>query len=109
MTLKKPCDNCPFLKSAEFAKCGLTRAPEIAACLAGGDTFTCHQTSEETGTGKPEHCYGAMVVLANEGNDNSWMQIAERLWSITVSPSDLCYSSLDEWEKTMTEREEINV
>jgi len=86
--LKKPCDNCPFLRSARFT---LTtdRCEEIVECVTEQDgTFACHKTvtyddySEDVedyvrGEGE-EHCAGVLIMLENMEQPNQMMRVAER-------------------------------
>ncbi len=106
MALTKPCSNCPFLIGGDFSKSGLRRAREIADHLAEDGNFSCHQTTEETGCGKAEHCFGAMVVLNNEGLPHQWTRIAGRLGFLTEGDldryADDCFESLDDWVEAMT-------
>ncbi len=105
MMLRKPCDNCPFVRGGSFQLSGLSRASEIADGLRADRSFDCHKTTRETGNGQPQHCYGAMKVIWAEGGANQMMRIYLRLGVLTEEqiesePTD-CYESLDEWVEAM--------
>ena len=93
--LSGPCANCPFRTdvATNYGWLGQARAAGIAEDL-NEYTFPCHKTTvhddfdEEYDTpqerpfnAKEQHCYGALVVLKNEGKlfDNRMLQIAQRL------------------------------
>lgn len=92
--LSGPCANCPFRTdiAGNYGWLGRERAAEIAHSLNEW-TFACHKTTsdedyddeyepeERSYNPKEQHCYGALVVLENEGKlfDNRMLQIAQRL------------------------------
>lgn len=90
--LSGTCANCPFRTdvAANYGWLGQERAAEIAESLSEW-AFPCHKTTshddydEEYGyhpnSGKEQACYGALVVLENEGKlfQNQMMRIAQRL------------------------------
>lgn len=70
--LKKPCKDCPFLKSATKGWLGRERTEGIAQTLTSGKgTFSCHKTTGATKgvinvpQENQSHCYGALVMLRN--------------------------------------------
>lgn len=80
--LKKPCDKCPFRKTAQKRWLGRQRATEIAEGI-GGDThasFSCHKTNGFDRNGvtteieTSQHCAGAMIVLDKINNPNIMMR-----------------------------------
>lgn len=88
--LSGACANCPFRTdvAANYGWLGRERATEIAESLNEW-AFPCHKTTDHydeeyehhSNSGKEQHCYGALVVLENEGKlfQNRMMQIAQRL------------------------------
>jgi hypothetical protein len=87
--LKKPCDNCPFLKKGGV-RLTQGRVQEIADAMLNwnGSTFACHKTTidvegdeggERAVTGKSRHCAGALIFAEKNDNANQMMRIAERL------------------------------
>ena len=87
--LKRPCPKCPFRQDIDGYLRG-DRAQEIAVSLAGGGTFTCHQTTVEAPEDdenfggemmdgpNAQMCAGAMRALMQSGGPNQIMRIAER-------------------------------
>ncbi|AZS07948.1 hypothetical protein PBI_GRAY_96 [Gordonia phage Gray] len=108
MALKKPCADCPFVKSVNFPL-GITRRHEIADSLGRGETFPCHKTVtyDDDGyarhTGGESRCFGAASVL-HKGGDAPMQaeQVAVRL-GIADPPyddqleTDRTYDSLNEF------------
>jgi hypothetical protein len=87
--LKKPCDNCPFLKVGGV-RLSQRRVEEIAGAMLdwNGSTFACHKTTIEVETEeggdrangpKTRHCAGALIFAEKHENANQMMRIAERL------------------------------
>lgn len=86
--MKKPCSNCPFLKSGGI-RLHQKRVREIAAALldSQGRTFTCHRTtvdSDDDERGMVDgpnatHCAGALIFAEKNGNQTQMMRIAERM------------------------------
>jgi len=105
--LKKPCNNCPFKLDSDFAVSGLLRAQEIADALEQDQSFDCHETTRETGCGKPEHCYGAMKVLLAQGNVNQIMRVMCRLGMLDLDEVEAettpCFDDLESWVDAMLE------
>lgn len=106
--MKRPCNNCPFVRSSSFAISGLRRAPELRDQFREGAHFTCHKTTKETGDGSMQLCFGQMKVLLKEGEiPNQTMRIAGRLGlipscdEIEAEPTDV-YDNFDEWVEVMT-------
>lgn len=71
--LKRPCDQCPFLKQGG-ARVRPARAREIAAA----DTFVCHKTIDLP-TDDRQHCAGHLIHHEKRGHATQMMWIAERL------------------------------
>lgn len=111
MGLKRPCDNCPFLRGSTFEVSMVhARAEEIADGLRAGGSFDCHKTTNEGGAGgKEKWCAGALGTMENEGNvtDNQMVRICGRLGFIgdpaELGGLDELYNSLDEWVETHEE------
>ena len=88
--LKKPCDNCPFLRTGGV-RLTAQRIEEIAGGILGwnGKTFACHKTTidveDDEGLGArgdgPEtrHCAGALIFAEKNQGSTQLMRIAERL------------------------------
>jgi hypothetical protein len=84
--LKKPCDNCPFLKKGGI-RLTQGRIQQIAGYMldSQGATFPCHKTTIDTdedgraATPKSKHCAGALIFAEKNDNANQMMRIAERL------------------------------
>ena len=73
---------------------------EIADALEQDQSFDCHETTNETGCGKPEHCYGAMKVLLAQGNPpNQIMRVMERLGMLDLDEVEAegtpCFDDLE--------------
>lgn len=85
--LKKPCSNCPFLRTP-FFYLHKKRKEEIASSLLFADQlFPCHKTTngewdeeyeEYTEGGAEQHCSGALAVLLKEDRlfDNFPLRLA---------------------------------
>jgi hypothetical protein len=93
--LKKPCNDCPFIKDGHMgASLAEGRIEEIQDGLLRDQSFPCHKTVDyENGTKhKEQHCVGAMIYLYKKGRPNQMMRIAERCgW--------LKESDLKDWDK----------
>ena len=81
--LKKPCDECPFLREGGV-RLTRERIKEIAGMMlsANGGHFPCHKTTGVAGNcdGKNEqHCAGALIFAEKNGTTTQMMRIAERL------------------------------
>ena len=97
--LVRPCPKCPFRQDIDGYLRG-DRAREIAASLAGGGTFTCHQTTvdapeddedfggEMVDGPKAQMCAGAMRALMQSGGPNQMMRIAERTGKLDTDKLD---------------------
>lgn len=76
-TMRKPCDQCPFLKGS-----GFTWASLVAH--ASGE-FPCHKTCTVNDEGLFEardsspHCAGALIFLEKQEAPHQMMRICERL------------------------------
>lgn len=111
MGLKRPCEECPFLRGSVFenSMCE-ARAEEIADSLRVGGEFDCHKTTTEGDAGgKEQWCAGALGTMQNEGNvmENQMVRISGRMGHID-DPAKLgglneLYNSLDEWVETHEE------
>jgi hypothetical protein len=79
--LKKPCNNCPFSRTALKGWLGESRSTEIANGLLEGKTFPCHKTTKrnEDMPDTEQHCAGALIMIEKMGVPHQMMQIAERL------------------------------
>jgi len=84
--LKKPCNNCPFLKKGGIPlKPGRIR--EISRMMLGGGQgdFACHKTTETDAEGETcvvstsKHCAGALAYAEKHGTATQMMRIVERL------------------------------
>lgn len=79
--LKRPCEDCPFLKEGGI-RLRKARAEEIGGMMLSrdGGTFACHKTTEAGGGEGPEqHCAGALVFAEKNEIATQAMRIAERL------------------------------
>ncbi len=85
--MKKPCDDCPFLKVGGI-RLRRARIREIAGGMLDiqGATFACHKTVEwdedgetEINTKSQKHCAGALIFAEKHGSANQSTRIAERL------------------------------
>lgn len=67
---KKPCSNCPFLKTAQKGWLGKDRATEINEGVMNDKTFDCHKTTTNQ---KIENkiCAGSLILLEKEKGLNS--------------------------------------
>lgn len=100
--LKRPCANCPFLKSqGKNFNLGADRVREIVHAPA----FQCHKTVDydaEEGSSlqgdKPQQCAGLMSVLHKSGQPNQIMRVAERIsdFDATRLDHDLTYDSIEQ-------------
>lgn len=77
--MRKPCDECPFLKDSGFKVARLKQ-------FASGD-FPCHKAcdvDDETGgfvarNSKTPHCAGALIFNERHNRPHQMMRIAERV------------------------------
>lgn len=86
--LKKPCDNCPFLRKGGI-RLHRQRVLDIANGMldSQGITFPCHKTTvdseNEDGdlvpTAKSQHCAGALIFAEKNNTATQMMRIMERL------------------------------
>lgn len=79
--LKRPCDDCPFLKEGGI-RLRKERARDIAEMMLSrdGGSFACHKTTEAGGSEGPEqHCSGALIFAEKHETATQVMRIAERL------------------------------
>lgn len=90
--LKRPCKNCPFLKSqGHLFRLGEERVRGIVDAPA----FQCHKTLDfdaDDGEGRagdqPQQCAGLMALLHKEGRANQIMRVAERISNFDASKID---------------------
>jgi hypothetical protein len=89
--LKKPCNNCPFLKTqgrlfglSRLRLKGIFRSP----------AFQCHKTLN----GRPQQCAGIMSVLHKSNKPNSIMDVAEAMtdWRAADLDHTNTYNSIEE-------------
>lgn len=84
--LKKPCQNCPFLKGTPMRLLP-ERAKEVLDNMLSynGGYFACHKTTESDEEGDAQattnssHCAGALIFAEKQGNATQMMRIDERL------------------------------
>lgn len=84
--LKKPCDNCPFLREGGI-RLTVPRVRDIAEGMldSQGVTFPCHKTTVDDGEGdlkegpNSRHCAGALIFAEKNGNATQMMRVMERL------------------------------
>lgn len=106
--LKKPCANCPFLRSDKRVDLRRARIKEIHQYMtdAQGASFPCHKTvdySQDDPTGQESHCAGGIIYSLMQERPNQLTRIALRLRMIDADEllkhSDQVFSSLSEWLK----------
>lgn len=112
--MKRPCDNCPFLRSkVEAFSLPRARKREIANSLRKGCMFPCHKTvnydNDDEGrvTSKSRFCAGALLTMNNEDPEqgcmsNQMARIEARLGMFNpdeLQGAELVFGSLKEWEK----------
>lgn len=90
--MKRPCDNCPFLKTGGI-RLGKSRIREIVRTVTDsqGATFSCYATvdynkldeDEDTYTHHPtedeRHCAGGLIFAEKQKKASQMVRIAERL------------------------------
>ena len=79
--LKRPCEDCPFLKVGGI-RLRKARAEEIGGMMLASDggTFACHKTTDSGGSEGPvQHCAGALIFAEKNEIATQAMRIAERL------------------------------
>jgi len=97
--LKKPCDNCPFLREPYF-HLGPDRREELADSLRRGMSFSCHKTvnydddefaelddddddDDDDDVHIPsqdeQHCAGALLTMMRCSRSTNMMHIAHRI------------------------------
>lgn len=101
--LKKPCQNCPFMKKAKGydpVRLNKARAESIAkSVFVVGENFGCHKTTthddmEYQYTNSESQCAGAAIMQINNDMLSTWMQIAMRMgWSKEMGIDDLDLSA----------------
>lgn len=107
--LKRPCVNCPFRRGVGESF-GLD--PGRLAEIRRGQAFQCHKTvqygydedtGEEThGPGeRPQQCAGLMAVLRREGEENTIMQVAERLGAARFDDLDPRGEAYASWREVL--------
>lgn len=87
--LKKPCDNCPFLRDNRAVRLKPVRAFQIGSQMLSwnGGSFACHKTTvcdeggEEDGsrceTSETQHCAGALIFNIKNQADVQLLRLAE--------------------------------
>lgn len=78
--LKKPCRDCPFIKSTNFK---FTRAKAHGIATQNGG-FPCHKTAKQKrGSFQAERdsqaCAGRLIMLERDNQPDQMMRIAERI------------------------------
>lgn len=75
--LRKPCSNCPFLKSGAI-ELRPGRLDQIVSDLVANDhsSFICHKTLSRRGHDNESMCAGAATYLAKVGRPNIQMRLA---------------------------------
>ncbi len=85
--LKRPCDDCPFLKEGGI-RLTVGAIQEIGGAMLNpsGSTFACHKTvewdadgAEEINKHKQQHCAGALIFAEKNGNATQPMRWMERI------------------------------
>ena len=86
--LRKPCEDCPFLREGGI-RLRRERVLEIAEAMldSQGSTFACHKTTIDSPDGdgdlvatpKSKHCAGALIFAEKNENGTQAMRIMERL------------------------------
>lgn len=86
--LKKPCDDCPFLREGGI-RLRRERVEDIAGGMldSQGITFACHKTTVDSSDGegdlvatqKSRHCAGALIFAEKNNTATQMMRIMERL------------------------------
>ena len=105
--LKTPCSQCPFRSDKPFPL-KYMRAKEIVSSLRGGGEFSCHKTTEETGSGNLAFCAGAAILLEKTEGPNQMMRISERLGIYDPSKLDMdspVYDSFHDFIKGVATKE----
>lgn len=116
--LKKPCANCPLLRSKKRVSLRAGRIREIHNHLVGpqGGSFPCHKTVKQedrgdedddtsyTPTPNEQHCAGGLIYALAQDNPNQLTRVAMRLR--LFDPDELLkqkkkvFGSLHEWLET---------
>jgi hypothetical protein len=120
--LKKPCANCPFLKTDGAVRLRADRVREIHNTVTGsqGGSFPCHKTvsdeeREEEWLGPQpdwQWCAGALIYALKQESPNQLMRIALRLnimdaEGLLGSPAaNDVFGSQHEWLETAVDYEE---
>lgn len=118
--LKKPCANCPLLRSDKRVSLRHARIREIHRYLtdAQGASFPCHKTvdhgqddlpdHEYTPDGSESHCAGGLIYSLIQEQPNQLTRVALRLRVIDpdelLRHQDLVFSSLEEWLQHAVDR-----
>ena len=83
--MKTPCEKCPFRTDIK-GYLRPERVREICESVLLGQSFPCHQTTEEDDDGEDlvatedsQECAGAAIFLAKQGASSQLSRIAERL------------------------------
>ena len=102
--LKRPCRDCPFLKSMHFGL-GRERAEGIVHAITDQGWFPCHKTtqSDDEGmraiTNKSQACAGALIIAEKTDRKGSGMQIGFRLGIYDPTRLDLDAPVFDNFEQ----------
>ena len=103
--LKKPCSNCPFLRSTHF-RFSTSRMVEIVEA----ETFPCHKTLDYTKEGpvrvreQSRHCAGHLILREKMEMPTQLMRIAERIGMYDRTKLEMdsdVYDTLDEMIEDM--------
>ena len=115
--LAAPCATCPFRKDKAFPLRPAARE-QIAASLAQGLTFYCHNTvdydvddDQEPNVGASQHCAGAAKSLMLSGGTTQMMRISERLGGVRLDELEERGPEvwpLDEWRRLNEEGTELD-
>lgn len=110
--LKKPCTNCPFLRSEKRVNLRYDRIAEIHNYMtaAQGGSFPCHKTVEhddDDGEYVPrpgeQHCLGGLIYALAQGSPNQLTRVALRLGVVDADEllkhKGIVFSSLGEWQR----------
>ena len=108
---KKPCPECPFLKSRGYLKPERARSIAKNAASRHGEAFWCHKTVQKARkrdgtTGPALHCAGSAALSEKLGVQTQALRIALRLGMYDPADLeqyfDLVYDSIDDMERGHT-------
>lgn len=83
--VKKPCNNCPFRKEGGIKLTAIRAQEIIDSLIFDKESFACHKTIY---TDNPPHlhCAGALSLLASIEEDNTFMQLSQRV--VGINPGE---------------------